>query len=300
MYYLLYGILYVFSLLPIGILYVFSDFFYFLLYYVFGYRKEIVFSNLKYAFPEKSEKEIKAIAKKFYRNLTDSFIETIKLLSAGKKFIRKRFYGDCSVFHELYKKEKKCQVHLSHNFNWEYANLSTQLEISHSMLTIYMPIKNKAFDKVVQKIRTRTGVKLLSATNAKNDFLPYRDTLYALILVADQNPGDPSKAYWLNFLGRPAPFIKGPESGARRGNIPVIFSYFVKEKRGYYKAYHSLEEEYPDSTKEGELTIRYVRFLEKMIRQSPEMWLWSHRRWKHKWKEDYVKNWIDELPVKTS
>jgi KDO2-lipid IV(A) lauroyltransferase len=251
MYYLLFGILYVFSLLPIGVLYIFSDFFYFLIYYVFGYRKEIVFSNLKESFPEKSEEEIKKIAKKFYRNLTDSFIEIIKLLSAGKKFISKRFYGDYSVFYYLYKKGKKCQVHTSHNFNWEYANLSASLEISHTMLTVYMPIKNKPFDKIMKKIRTRTGVILLSATNAKNDFLPYRNDLYALILVADQNPGDPSKAYWLNFLGRPAPFIKGPESGARRGNIPVVFSYFVKEKRGFYKVYHKLAEEKHDTTQAG-------------------------------------------------
>ncbi len=177
MYYLVYGILYLFSLLPIKVLYIFSDLFYFLLYHVFGYRKEIVYSNLKHAFPEKEEKEIKTIAKKFYRNLTDSFIETIKLLSAGKKFISKRFYGDCSVFHELYENGKKCQVHTSHNFNWEYANLSTPLEISHSMLTVYMPIKNKVFDRIMKKIRTRTGVILLSATNAKNDFLPFRNSL---------------------------------------------------------------------------------------------------------------------------
>ena len=244
-------------------------------------------SNLLLAFPEKTKEERKKIAQKFYQNFADSFIETIKLFSAGKKFITKRFYGDFSVLDHLYEKGRKCQLLTSHNFNWEYANLGVQLNIKHTLLTVYMPIENKIFDRIFKKLRSKTGAILLPATEIRTAIIPYRNTLYTLALVADQSPGNPRNAHWINFLNKPAPFVRGPESGARRGNMPVVFSYFLKEKRGYYRIYNLLAEEYPANTKPGELTIRYVRFLEEMIRKNPEVWLWSHRRWKWDWKEEY-------------
>ncbi len=244
-------------------------------------------SNLLLAFPEKTKEERKKIAQKFYQNFADSFIETIKLFSAGKKFITKRFYGDFSVLDHLYEKGRKCQLLTSHNFNWEYANLGVQLNIKHTLLTVYMPIENKIVDRIFKKLRSKTGAILLPATEIRTAIIPYRNTLYTLALVADQSPGNPRNAHWINFLNKPAPFVRGPESGARRGNMPVVFSYFLKEKRGYYRIYNLLAEEYPANTKPGELTIRYVRFLEEMIRKNPEVWLWSHRRWKWDWKEEY-------------
>src|SRR4051812_43713521 len=114
MYYLIYGFLYLFSLLPLRILYLVSDFFYFLVYYVLGYRKKIVLQNLTIAFPEKTADEKKRIAKKFYRNFTDTFIETIKFISAGERYFKKHLTGDMQILRELHKKGKKCQVHLGH------------------------------------------------------------------------------------------------------------------------------------------------------------------------------------------
>ena len=289
LYRIVYGLLYTISLLPLKVLYIISDFAYFILYYIIQYRKKVVLSNLKQAFPQKSDEERKKIAKKFYQNFSDSFIETIKLFSASEKFIRKRFYGDFSVINYLFEKGRKCQLLSSHNFNWEYANLGIPLNIKYSLLTVYMPIENKIFDKIFKKLRTKTGALLLPATELRTAIIPYRNMRYALALVADQNPGNPRSAYWINFLNKPAPFVKGPESGARRGNIPVVFSYFLKERRGYYRIYNLLAEENPVNTKPGELTIKYVRFLEEMVKKNPEVWLWSHRRWKWEWKEEYGK-----------
>jgi KDO2-lipid IV(A) lauroyltransferase len=287
MYYIVYGILYLFSLLPMPVLYIFSSLAYFILYYIAGYRKKVVMANLAQAFPNKTAEERKAIAKKFYKNFADSFIETIKLFSAGEQFVRERFAGDFSIFQYLYDQGKKCQIHSSHNFNWEYANLGIPLQIPHTLLTVYMPIENKIFDRIFKKFRSKTGAVLLPATDMRHSILPHRNTLYALALVADQNPGNPASGYWINFLGKPAPFVKAPESGARRGNIPVVFCYFHKEKRGFYKVHFTLAEEFPANTKAGELTIRYVRFMEEVISKNPEVWLWSHRRWKWDWKPEY-------------
>jgi KDO2-lipid IV(A) lauroyltransferase len=271
-------------------LYLVSDLAYFIIYYIIGYRKDVVQYNLSIAFPTKSEAERRVIAKNFYKSFADSFIETIKAFSANDKFIRRHFTGDFSMFDELYKKGVlKVQLHSGHNFNWEYANLSTPLHLVYPLLTVYMPITNKTFDRIFYKMRAKTGAKLLSAINLRAEILPHRNQKYVIGLVADQNPGDPRNAYWVNFFNRPTPFLKAPESGARRGNIPVVFCYFIKEKRGYYKIIFQMAEEAPSATQAGELTKKYADFLQWSIEQQPENWLWSHRRWKWEWKEEYGK-----------
>ena len=290
MYYFVYGPLYLLSLLPLRVLYLFADVAYFLIYYVIGYRRKVVQQNLAFAFPAKTEAERGQIAKRFYRNFADSFIETIKGFSASPEFIRRHFNGDFSVLNNLYKQGvQKVQLHSGHNFNWEYANLGIPLQSDFPLLTVYMPITNKLFNRIFYQMRAKTGAKLLSALNVRSEILPYRNERYVLALVADQNPGDPRNAFWVNFFGRPTPFVRAPENGARRGNIPVVFCYFYKVKRGYYQIKFQLNEENPASTKVGELTKRYADFLQWSIEQQPENWLWSHRRWKWDWKEDYGK-----------
>src|SRR5579885_2966026 len=148
MYYLTYGILYLLSLLPLRALFVISDFFYFIVYYVIGYRKKVVMDNLTIAFPEKTEKEKIQIARRFYRNFTDNFIETIKLLSCSTDFLNRHFEGDFTILNDLYTKGKKCQVHLGHNFNWELENAFVPLHVKQEFLVIYMPLENKIFERL--------------------------------------------------------------------------------------------------------------------------------------------------------
>lgn len=286
MYYIVYGFLYLLSLLPLKILYLLSDLLYFIIYYLIRYRKKVVSNNLAIAFPHKTSEERSAITKKFYKNFTDSFIESIKLFSADSKFINEHFVSDYTLFNILQQQGKKCQLHLGHNFNWEIANLALPLHMKQKMLTVYMPL-SKTFERLFIKLRSRTGCILLPATQMRTAIIPFRKEEYVLVLVADQSPPFPTTGIWVNFFGRPTPFIKGPESGARIANLPVIFCHFTKKKRGYYECHTLLAEENPASLKKGELTKKYALFLEEKMTAHPEMWLWSHKRWKWEWKEEY-------------
>lgn len=287
MYYVVYGFLYLLSLLPLRVLFLFSDLAYLLLYYVIRYRKKVVMHNLSIAFPTKTESEKLAIAKAFYQNFTDNFIETIKLLSASKKFINKHFTSDYSIFEQLNAQGRKCQVHLGHYFNWELANVAVASSIPQKMLTVYMPVENETFDRLFLKLRSVTGAVLLPATNMRQTILPWRHTVYLLALVADQNPAWPGNAYWVRFFGRPTPFLRAPENGARIANLPVIFCYYTKPRRGYYHCVFEMGEENPKDLPKGELTRKYAQYLEAYITRHPELYLWSHRRWKWEWKEEY-------------
>lgn len=294
MYYIVYSLLYLFSLLPMWVLYLISDAFYALIYYIIGYRKKVVMDNLLIAFPEKTVQERTRIAKQFYHNLIDSFIETIKILSASEAFILKHFTGNWEFLNEFHKTGKSCQILLGHTFNWEWGNFAFARKVNYKFLGVYMPIANKLFNRIFLKMRSRTGTILLPATNMRASMLPHRNTQYTLGLVADQSPGSPQRAYWLPFFGRMTGFIPGPEKGARVSNIPIIFAFISKKRRGYYHLTLSMGEENPAHTKEGEMTFRYARFLEKVINENPDMWLWSHKRWKHAWSSEYPHTFLTD------
>ncbi|MES1215943.1 MAG: lipid A biosynthesis acyltransferase [Bacteroidota bacterium] len=287
MYYIIYGALYLLSLLPFTILYFFSDVIYGFVYYILKYRRGIVASNLKIAFPEKSDAELNKIAKRFYHNLIDTFIETLKLLSVSQRSMMKRLTGNWELINEFQKKGRNVQIHIGHNFNWELCNVSCPANFKASFFAVYMPMTNKIFEKIFFKLRSRFGTVLLRATHMKEDFLINKDIQHVLALAVDQNPGNPASGWWFNFFGKPASFVKGPAKGAITNNTVVVFAFIHKIRRGYYEAVFTLAEENTAALNEQELTRKFVRFLENVIRTYPDMWLWSHRRWKWEWKEEY-------------
>ncbi|SFN87354.1 KDO2-lipid IV(A) lauroyltransferase [Chitinophaga sp. YR627] len=285
MYYLLLAFMYGISILPLWLLYRISDVLYLIIYYVVGYRKSVVFENLKQAFPEKTEKEITRLAKKYYLNLTDMMVETIKLLTLSPKQLQRRFVCDLTVLHKLYAEGKSCQMHLGHNFNWEWANQFCMQGVRFPFLVVYMPLTSKVGDRMFRHFREKFGSTLLPANDIKNSMLPWMDKQYLIALVADQNPGNPRRSYWYPFLNKMTAFYKGPEMTARRSNIPVVFVDIRKVKRGYYHATLKLAFEEPATAPEGQITEDFVKFLEGNIREQPEVWVWSHRRWKHEYRE---------------
>jgi Kdo2-lipid IVA lauroyltransferase/acyltransferase len=298
MYYLLLGIATFLSWMPFRVLYVISDFFAFLSYNVIGYRKQVVLGNLAIAFPEKSDRERSQIAKRFFKNFFDTFLEAFKLLSLSESEFQKRYTGNNEEFKRLLEQSQKngksVQVHLGHHFNWEWTNIYYSNLVPIPFLGVYMPITSEPVERLFKKIRQRGKTVLIKATEMRSSMLPYRKESYLLALVADQNPGSPERAHWLNFFGKKTPFVVGPEKGARMNDTSVYFAKTRKLRRGHYHTTILLEVEDPGSLPEGELTRRYVKFLEQAIREDPANYLWSHKRWKYEWKDEYQDMWIGE------
>jgi Kdo2-lipid IVA lauroyltransferase/acyltransferase len=293
MYYIVFGILYFISLLPFWALYLLSDLLYFLLYHVIRYRRKVVLDNLSLAFPEKTLAARKAVARRFFRRFTDNWIESLKLLSISERALARRITTDLDALHTVYATGRNVHFLMGHQFNWEWANAGIPPQTAFKTLVAYSPITNKTVDRLFLYLRQRFGATMLPYNEMGKAMLPYRRIQYLLALVADQNPHNPRKSYWLNFLGQPTAFVQGPEKGARLGNIPVVYLSFSRPKRGHYHLHTSLVDMNPGNSKEGELTRKYVALLEENIRRYPELYLWSHKRWKHNWSEAYEKLWID-------
>ena len=284
MYIIIYSFLFLISLLPWRILYLISDGLAFLLRRVIKYRIDVVHHNLSIAFPNKSISERNEIAKAFYQKFTDSFVETIKLLSVSDKTFSKRFTSNAEVLHDLHKTGQSVQLMAGHFFNWEFANWGAAKYGQYSFIAVYMPLSNKAFNKIMYDLRARYGTNLISAIQFRSIFPKYTSQgPYSLALAADQNPGNPLQAYWVNFFGRPTPFVKGPEKGAKLNNTAQVFANFYSTKRGYYHTHYEIMTTSPNYFKDGQLTAQFVKILEEKIKANPANYLWSHRRWRYEY-----------------
>jgi len=280
-YYLILVLLYPISLLPLPVLYVLSDVIYGLLYHIAGYRKSVVWDNLKHAFPEKPDVELKLIRKKFYKNFCDQWIETLKLLSISRKELNRRFTGNWEVFRQLGADGKNTYAILGHTFNWEWANVACPYNTPQQYACVYLPLSNNAFDRLMLRIRSKSGAWMVSMKALKSGLARLKDTQHILALAADQNPSEPEVAEWISFMNREAPFFRGPEQMARRAKAAVVFAGITKIKRGYYRINLYKFSDDASQTGAGDVLNAYVKFVEQQLYAQPENWLWTHKRWKH-------------------
>ena len=294
MYYLILGLLKLFSLLPLRVLYILGDGIYVLLVYVTGYRKKVVMQNLQIAFPEKTEAERQRIMKDFYHNLCDTFMEIIKLFYWSPKQILRRMEGNIELLNQYKGTSRNVQVITGHFFNWEIANLAVGGRSALPFLGVYMPLTNKIMERIFFDMRSKTGTILISATDFRNHVSEHLKKQYALILVGDQNPGNLHKAQWLYFFNKPTAFVSGPAKGAIMNNTVVLYADFYKVRRGYYRFDVELITETPTDYTEGQLTTLLAHRVEAAVRERPSNYLWSHRRWKHQWSNQYLDKWVDD------
>lgn len=283
-FYLALPFLYLISILPFPLFYLVSDGIYVLLYRIIGYRKKVVYENLKNSFPEKTHEELKKIEKQFYHYLVDLFLETLKTLTISKEEAIKRCKLNpqaIALFDELYAQKQSCILVMGHFGNWEWAGNTFSLINKQQLYVIYHPLTNKHFDKLMYDMRTRFGSKLYAMKDTMRGMISNRNEINATAFIADQTPA-PENAYWTTFLNQDTPVFWGTEKIAQKLNYPVVYVTINKVKRGYYEVNAEILVNEPKNTKEGEISELHTRQLEKDIKAQPEIWLWSHRRWKHK------------------
>ena len=281
---ILVGFLIALSWLPFWIIYGISDAFYLLLRYGLKYRNKVIIENLKHAFPEKSVKEICKIRNKFYSHLCDIFVESIKLYSISDKEMEKRLQvNGTEPATELFRQKRSLIAMAFHYNNWEWTSFA-QSKLKHQILTVYNPIRgNNALEKFLVHNREKWGSKCVPVHKTVRTALEYKSKgiVTGLWLAADQTPPANSK-FWTIFLNQETPFFQGPEKIASTGNLPVYFQNTKKIGRGRYVIEYSLLYDNPKEVEQKDILLAYIRKCEEIIREKPEYYLWSHRRWKHK------------------
>ena len=283
-FYLALPFLYLISILPPWLLYGFSDVVGFLVYDVAGYRKGVVTGNLQRSFPEKSEAERKLIMRRFYHYLCDLFLETFKTLTMSRDFALKHCSFDdeaLKLFNHYFESKKSVIIVMGHFGNWEWAGNTFSLQCRQQLYVIYHPLANPHYNRLIINMRMRFGTKLIAMKDTFRTMAMQRKEITSTAFIADQTPS-PERAYWTTFLHQDTPVFLGTEAIARKLNYPVVFASVKRMKRGYYKIFAETLFETPSLTADGQISEAHTRKLELEIQKQPEIWLWSHRRWKHK------------------
>lgn len=285
-YYALYYLLKAVGLLPAWFLYYpLAELCYLLLYGLFRYRLQVTRENLRNAFPEKSGKELRRIERRFYRHLAEVFIDTIDLTSISRRQLRRRMVIEDEAAHRKAVEGKDWIAGMSHYGSWEYF-IAYALGDGEGQETIgvYKTLHNRVMDMLYRSIRSRMGMEPVPMSVILRHVVRdrQRGIRMGIGLIADQAPPWFHRDYWYDFFGRPTSFYDGLESMALRFGMPVYFVHIDKIRRAHYTARFELIYDGQERVAPHEITKRYAAKLETMIRQRPELWLWSHRRWKHK------------------
>ena len=274
------------SLLPLNFLYILSDFLYVVLYKTFKYRKKVVRTNLLNSFPKKSVKEIENIEEKFYSHFCDLIIESIRLFSISEKELAQRNkIVNAEILDQFFEREKSIIIVAGHYNNWEMAATILGTRVKHHLVGIYTPMSNRFYDNKFLKSRQRFGLEMISKKLVKEGFEENKEMLTGTLFATDQSPTYSKRVHWTRFLNQTTPVLLGAERFSREYDFPVIYAYLKKTRRGYYEMEFALLENNPVETQDGEITERHTRWLEQQISETPQYWLWTHKRWKRKMKE---------------
>ena len=271
------------SIQPYWLLYLKSDALYMLAYHVVRYRRKVVRQNLLRSFPEKEIKDIKAIEKRFYRNLCDLFVEAPKMMCMGHNGYSKRItYTNPEVLEPLFEQQKSIFYAIPHSGNWEWFGKMIPSFAPHNNVAVYKKVKSPAFDELMLYMRIKgISAEPVEADSVFKHLVRHRNRWNAVLMMADQSPHGLDSDYWTEFLHQDTCWFTGVERMAKALDYAIVFVAMKRQGRGRYEVSYELITDAPKATAEGQIMERYVRCMERFIQTNPDNWLWSHRRWKH-------------------
>lgn len=284
---LFYLILYPLSIIPLRLLYGVFYIFNILITYIVKYRKCVTIENLKYSFPDKSNKEIFSLYKQYQKHLTHIAAEMLKMLTLSRKQLAKRYFCSNPELVNTYFKDGKSVILVSSHYNnWEWMVLALDTMFEHHGIGVGKANSNKDFEKLINIARTRYGTEVVFADHVRDTFEHYiaENKSCAYMMLSDQSPNNLKKSFYTNFLNQDSAMIYGAEYFAKKYDFPVFYYQVIQDKPGYYHVELELISDTPQNTEYGEITVKYVQLLEKTIQKNPQYWLWSHKRWKNRGK----------------
>lgn len=275
------------SRLPLSVHYFFADWLiYPLMMYVVRYRRRLVAKNLRLSFPDKTDAERRQIARDFYHQFCYTLVETIYGSRRTNDELREReVFENPEVVNALAKERGGCVVMMAHMGNWEWkASCQNWFDPEVTELNIYRKLKNEKMDALMLEVRAKRDGLCVEKQRILREMVRFRAAKKPIVvgLIADQKPRPEVTRTWLTFLHQETGFLDGGEMLAKKFNYPVFALHVRRPKRGYYESRFDLISMTPQDTADGEITTAYARALEQNILEQPELWLWTHNRFKWK------------------
>ena len=269
------------SRLPFAVLYTLASLLYFMAFYVVRYRRKVVDKNLRHALPELDEQERKALTKRFYRGFSETMLEVVKGYTLPLDQLKTRFQYENIELLERYIADNQSVLLLGiHQGNWEWLIQSLPPQLNCQVQGVYKRLHGDTGDKIFYDTRARFGMDLVPFDEAMRKVIRGRKSLRVFSMMADQAPISREKRYWMNFLNKPAPFYYGPQMIAEATQYPVVFAHIRRVSRGHYLTRFETISEAPHARGGDAVLKAYIQCAERSIREQPESFLWSNKKWR--------------------
>lgn len=269
--------------IPFGTMYIISDLMFIVVYHIIRYRRKVVFGNLLKSFPASNQKELRKIEREYYRYMCDLTLEALKTGTMSKDDLNRRMkIRNPEVVNQFFNEGKSVIVMAMHYGNWEWL-LHMPLHIRHHNYFVYKPLHNNSFDNYLNGMRSRFGGETISMSLALRKIMESDKKNIPVMtwLAADQTPPW-FHPFWTIFLNQEAQFFDGPAKIAQRFDQPIVFQQVRRVSRGHYETWFDVLIPEPGLVSEEQIILAYVDKVEQVIKNDPSLYLWSHRRWKHK------------------
>lgn len=215
--------------------------------------------------------------------MCDVFLETIKTLKIDREELDKRYRIIIPELMQKIERDRSILVLIPHYGNWEWS-IAVSNHINIKSYAVYQKIQNRHFDALIKRIRAKWNTSLIHQKEMVRTIIRNENNgtkaLYGI--VSDQSPQSHRTRYWRSFMGITVPVFENPEQIARKYDLAVFFAKISKKSRGHYQFEFIPITEQGSQTDEHEITDRFIELTEDSIRADPSLYLWTHRRWKHR------------------
>ena len=270
------------SYLPLWLLYALSEIAAFGAYHVFRYRKTVVFENISTAFPKKEKREIRIIAKRFYRQFGHVIVETIRAYHFKKSDWEKRAcLKNPEVLSDYLDQGVPVVIMSGHTANWEWPAFSIGQQLGYGMEFLYKPINNGPLDQTILKFRTKHGGVAIPKDSAMREIIKRRKQPRLIGIIGDQLPALGTEKLWFDFLNRETAFYVGAERIATLTNYAVFYVDTERVGLGKYEVTFKPIASPPYEKGQSGIIEKFVELLQASIHKNPSDYLWSHKRWKY-------------------
>ena len=271
------------SRLPWIALYAFSALLYFLAYYVVRHRAHVIAEQLEKVFPALTPAQREGIHKQYLRNFCDVLIEVLKSMSMSEDDMRRRMHvNNMELARRYLDAGQSVMLMTSHLGNWEWLLQGMVLQLGYPLDAAYKPLHDQWAERLMLKVRSRFGARLVPAKELLADFIRRRGVVRAIGMNSDQAPVSTDQRYWTVFLGQDTAFYIGADQIARAMRLPILYASVHRVRRSYYEVDLLPIWDGRETIEPNQVTERYARACEVDVYKSPADWLWSYRRWRLK------------------
>jgi len=256
----------------------------FLFYYIIPIRKQVTLKNLRKAFPDYSESEVKKIAFGSYKSFSITLVEMLYIPFMTREQIENAVYCEnTELLTEYYGRNSGLILLSGHFGNWEYIALSVSAKINIPFHVVVKPQRNHYVDAYLNSGRTKWINKIIPLGASIRKVYSELKAKNIVAMVADQRGS--ADGMRVNFFKQQTSIYPGPAMLAIKAKAPILYGLTIRQQDYSYIArlFEISTENLPDDEENQikEMSQRHMAFLESFIRKHPEQWLWMHNIWKY-------------------